>query len=45
MKCEDCGKEDDTVHATVCPFTAEIRGKDIPVILCDECERGRAMEI
>ena len=45
MKCEDCGKEDETVHDTFCPYAEEIHGEKIACVLCDSCEHERAMDI
>jgi len=45
LKCQDCGKEDETVSKGVCPFAEEIRKKIEPVILCANCYRNRARDI
>lgn len=43
--CEDCGKEDETVYETNCPFAEEIYGDEIPVIICPDCYHERCMDI
>lgn len=43
--CEDCGKCDDTVRDTICPFAEEIHGESIDVVLCDECYHERFLDI
>lgn len=45
MKCQDCNKEDDTVHETVCPFVKEIYDEEVQVIIRDNCYHERCMDI
>jgi hypothetical protein len=45
LKCEDCGKEDETVEHTTCPYAEEISGKIVPVTICSECYHQSCMDI
>ena len=45
MKCDSCGKEDDTVHKTIDPYQADVNDTEVEYILCDECYRDRADDI
>lgn len=37
LVCDDCGKNDDTVKKTYCPYTEEIHNKKVLVTICDNC--------
>lgn len=45
LTCEDCGKMDETVKATLCPYDLDINGIETEVNLCPNCEYERAMDI
>lgn len=45
LKCDDCPCTDESVKQTTCPYADEIRGEEIPVVLCDECYHQRCMDI
>ncbi|CAB4168838.1 hypothetical protein UFOVP581_3 [uncultured Caudovirales phage] len=43
LKCQDCGKQDDTVREDECPFASEVNDSVVEIIICPDCysERGR----
>ena len=45
LECEDCGKQDETVRQDICPFTEEIDGIILPVVICPQCFDARCDEI
>ena len=45
LECQDCGKSDETVHETTCPYAEEINDDYVEVTLCDDCYNERCMEI
>ena len=45
LTCDDCGKCDETVQKTICPFSYEIYDEIIEVTLCDECYGYRSDDI
>ena len=45
LKCEDCGKENDDVEETYCPFAEEIYNENIRVTICKDCYHERCMDI
>ena len=45
LVCDDCRKEKDDVHETICPFVEEIFGDVENCTLCSDCEYNRAMDI
>jgi len=45
LKCDDCGREDETVVETYCPFAWEINDKKVEMNLCPQCRENRADDI
>lgn len=45
LVCEDCGKSDDTVEETYCPYERDLNGLDIDVVLCRTCQQLRCEEL
>lgn len=45
LYCEDCGKKDETVRHTTCPFTAEIYDRQVSIIVCLDCYKERCDEV
>lgn len=45
MICQDCGKDDETVKVTNCPFQEEIHGIINKIIICKACYERRLEEI
>lgn len=45
LKCQDCGKEDETVREDVCPYEEEINGTIIDIVICPNCYYERCMDI
>jgi len=45
LECEDCGRKDETVQETICPYNAEINDIEVPMNLCDDCYQDRADDI
>lgn len=45
LECEDCGKKDDTVKETYCPYVEELYNKRQEAVLCDNCYHERCMDI
>ena len=45
LVCEDCGKQDETVHHTECPYAEEIYHEVVNVTICDYCYTQRCMDI
>lgn len=44
-KCEDCGKQDESVYETNCPKAEELDGKFIPVVICSDCYEERTFDL
>lgn len=44
-ECQDCGKKDETVHDTTCPYAEEINDSIVKITVCDECYHERCMDI
>lgn len=36
-RCENCGKQDDTVRYTTNPFAEEVYGEKVYVTICSQC--------
>ena len=45
LKCEDCGKEDDTVREDICPFAWEMSDKVVKIVICQDCYNERGKDI
>lgn len=45
MKCESCGKVDDTVSVRECGYSMEINGTSVMEEICDACEHEHLMDI
>lgn len=43
--CEDCGKTDDTVEKTICPYQKELYNEIVKTTLCTNCEGSRSDDI
>ena len=43
--CDDCGKSNDSVEETTCPFSEEIHNETIECKLCADCYHERCMDI
>jgi hypothetical protein len=45
LKCEYCGKEDDTVRDRFDPYDYEINDIKREIVICDDCYQQRADDI
>mgnify|MGYP006410985949 CR=1 FL=1 len=45
LECDNCGKKDETVEDTICPYEDEINHHKIDVTLCESCYHERSCEI
>jgi len=46
LECQDCGKQDDTVTTTNCPYAADVGGNpNVIITVCEECLHERCMDI
>jgi len=45
LKCQDCGKQDETVRHDTCPYAGEISGSTIEIVICPDCYHERCMDI
>lgn len=43
--CEDCGKQDETVGETICPYAQDIGNVEIKARLCPNCYHERCQDI
>lgn len=45
MKCDQCGKRDNTVSVRSCGYSEEINGTTVMEQVCDACEHEHLMDI
>jgi len=45
LKCQYCGKRDDTVVLCNDPFTLEIEGEEVEICVCPDCYEERLYDI
>lgn len=45
LKCQDCGKKNETVSATICPYAEEINDAKVSIVVCEDCYGERAADI
>ncbi len=45
LKCQECGKEDETVSKLFCGYAIEIGNTEVEEIICDNCEHEHLMDI
>ena len=45
MKCEDCGKSDETVERLNCPYDEEIHSMITVITVCSDCYDERLNDI
>lgn len=45
LTCQDCGKQDETVSETTCPFAEEIHEIIVDITVCKDCYHERCMDI
>lgn len=45
LTCDDCGKQDDSVIETSCPYASEIHDDYQECTLCSNCYHERCMDI
>jgi hypothetical protein len=45
LKCQDCGKENETVCECLCPYAEDVNEEEIEIVVCDECYRKRSDDI
>lgn len=45
LTCDMCGKQDETVEETICPYAWEIDEEVIEMTLCEDCHGLRSEEI
>lgn len=45
MVCEDCGKDDETVIETLCPYAMDVNDIERWIVACGDCVYERAMDI
>ena len=43
--CDDCGKANEDVRSTNCPYAEEIYDSIVPCNLCSDCYHERCMDI
>lgn len=43
--CEDCGKKDETVRHTTCPYAEEVSDERVSIIVCSDCYRERCNDV
>jgi len=44
-KCQECGREDETVRLRDCVYSEEVNGTKVEEIVCDACEHEHLMDI
>ena len=45
LVCEDCGKQDGTVHERACGYDKDLHGYEKMEVVCDECETLHVREL
>ena len=45
LKCQDCGKIDDTVTETTCPYAMEMFNNIVNIVVCDNCYYERVLDV
>lgn len=45
LSCDDCGKEDEDVYETTCPYAEEINGQMLEICVCPECYAERCYDV
>lgn len=45
LECQDCGKKDETVIETFCPYARDVNDEDVEITVCEDCYGERAADI